>query len=91
LNSGKVFLLDIWLGKDPLCVIYPILYDLCLEQNSSVHEVGDVGWVVHFRIRLPPVLRAQWYRLAAKLNTITLNDDKDEVKWKWSTSKKFTV
>jgi hypothetical protein len=92
LNSGKLmsFWLDTWMGKDPLCVAYPILYDLCLKQNSSVCEVAAAGWVVHFKIRLPPVLRDQWYELAAKLNTITLKDDKDEVRWKWSSSKKFT-
>jgi hypothetical protein len=36
LNNGKLisFWLDVWMGKDPLCVKYPILYDLCLEKTS---------------------------------------------------------
>jgi hypothetical protein len=46
---------------------------------------------LNFRLRLRPILRDLWYELAAKLNTITLNDAKDEVRWKWSTTKRFTV
>jgi hypothetical protein len=36
LNNGKLisFWLDVWMGKDPLCVTYPILYDLYLEKTS---------------------------------------------------------
>jgi hypothetical protein len=46
-NNGRLisFWLDPWLGGDPLCKIYPILYDLCLDQRSYVHEVAKARWV----------------------------------------------
>jgi hypothetical protein len=67
------------------------LYDLCWEQDSSVKEVADADWVLHFRVNLPPILREQWYELAAKLNEVALKDGRDKVRWKWSSSKQFTV
>jgi hypothetical protein len=36
-------------------------------------------------------LRDQWYELASKLNSISLNENKDEVRWRWAASKKFIV
>jgi hypothetical protein len=36
----------------PLCRMYPIIYDLCLDQNSSVQDVATSGWVIRFKIRL---------------------------------------
>jgi hypothetical protein len=46
-NNGRLisFWLDPWLGDDPLCKFYPILYDLCLDQRSYVHEVAKARWV----------------------------------------------
>jgi hypothetical protein len=42
------FLLDPWMGDEAICKMYPILYDLCLDQMSYVHDVVAAGWVVHF-------------------------------------------
>jgi hypothetical protein len=69
LNNGKLisFWLGVWIGNEPLCTTYPILYDLCLEQNNSVYEVAVADGVLNFKIRLPPILRAQWYELAVEL------------------------
>jgi hypothetical protein len=53
--------------------------------------VATADWVLHFKISLPPILRTQWYELTAKLNTISPNDVKDEVRWKWLNMKQFTV
>jgi hypothetical protein len=36
-------------------------------------------------------IRDQWYELATKLNSVQLNEEKDEVYWKWTSSRKFTV
>jgi hypothetical protein len=45
MNNGKLisFWLDPWLGDDPICKTYPILYDLCLDQRNFVHEVAEAG------------------------------------------------
>jgi hypothetical protein len=36
INNGRSISLwlDVWLGDKPLCTTYPILYELCLNQNS---------------------------------------------------------
>jgi hypothetical protein len=81
LNDGNSisFWLDTWLRSTILCTSYPALYDLCREQDSSVKEVADADWVLHFRVSLPPILREQWYELAAKLNEVALKDGRDKV------------
>jgi hypothetical protein len=43
------------------------------------------------KIRLPPVIRDQWYILAQKLNEVVLNEEQDKVIWKWSATRKFTI
>jgi hypothetical protein len=77
-------------GK-PICMEYPILYELALNQNCSVHDMVGTEWVDQFRIRLPPLVRKQWYHLAARLNRVSLNDEKDKATWKWTPNKDFSV
>jgi hypothetical protein len=92
-NNGMSisFWLDKWTGDKTLCLKFSVLYDLALNQGCTVKEVTDRGWVVSFRNSLPPVIRHQWYMLAAHLNSIQLNNEKDRPIWKWTKSKKFSV
>jgi hypothetical protein len=41
INSGRLvsFWLDPWMNEKPLCTSYPVLYDLCMNQRSSVRGV----------------------------------------------------
>jgi hypothetical protein len=41
-----------------------LLYEICLNQNNSVSDVGNNGWVIQFKVTLPPIVRDQWYELA---------------------------
>jgi hypothetical protein len=93
LNNGKLisFWKHSWLGYNPLCTIYPIMYDLCLDHNCSVADVANKGWVIDFKVRLHGIVREQWYCLAATLNNVRLNEDRDAPFWKWSNKKVFTV
>jgi hypothetical protein len=50
-----------------------------MNQNSSIHDVAMEDWVVQFKVRLPPLIREQWYDLDDKLNNVTLNKYKDKV------------
>jgi hypothetical protein len=57
MNGKKVsFWLDPWLDDKPLCLSYPILYELCLNQGSSVYEVKRTEWVIQFRTRLQGII-----------------------------------
>jgi hypothetical protein len=91
LNNGKhiSFWKDIWLGDKPLCISYPVLFDLCVHQNCSVYEAAQNDWVINFKSKLHGILRDQWYHLAATLNTVILNGEQDKPFWKWTPSKSF--
>jgi hypothetical protein len=39
--------------------------------------------------RIHGLIRDQWYELAARLNEVDLNDEKDKVVWKWITIERF--
>jgi hypothetical protein len=92
-NNGKLlsFWLDIWLDDIPLSQRYPALYELCLNQSSSVFDVWKEEWVIKFRVRLHGLLRDQWYALAARLNAVPMNEEANVVIWKWSANKHFSV
>jgi hypothetical protein len=92
-RDGKMvsFWMDSWLEDKPLCVLYPILFDLCRNPKSSVSEMKENEWVVPFRIILPPIVRDQWYELAGKLNYVNLEGGKDIPIWNWTASRKFSV
>jgi hypothetical protein len=85
------FYLDIWLDDIPLCQRYLVLYELCLNQTSSVYDMWKDEWVISFRVRLHGLLRDQWYTLASRLNTMPMNEKADEVIWMWSANKQFSV
>jgi hypothetical protein len=93
LNNGSLinFWKDVWLGDNPLCLTYPVLFDLCMEQNCSIFVVAQKGWVLGFKVRLHGVVRDQWYCLVAALNNVILTGEVDASIWKWSPKKKFTV
>jgi hypothetical protein len=57
-NNGKMmsFWRDLWTGDMPLCRKYPILFDLCENQDCSVYDVAREGLVIRFKVRLPPAL-----------------------------------
>jgi hypothetical protein len=78
-NNGESisFWLDRWTRDKPLCLKFPVLYDLTLNQGCTVRNIAERGWVVPFSINLPTIIRQQWYMLAVHLNSIQLNNEKD--------------
>jgi hypothetical protein len=92
-KNGKLtsFWLDSWLGVNPLCLMYLILYELCTDKTCSMYQVRQRDWVLNFSIRLPGVIRWQWYDLAHKLNQAVLSEDDDLSLWRWTASKQFSV
>jgi hypothetical protein len=93
INDGKMisFWLDHWLGDEPICKKFHIMFELVVNQKCFVHKVAYIDWVIQFKIRLPPIIRDQWYRLATMLNEVNLNDGRDMVRWKWTPNKQFFV
>jgi hypothetical protein len=54
--NGKLisFWLDTWMGEKPLCMIYPVLYELAIHKDASVFDIYSRDWVIQFSVRLPP-------------------------------------
>jgi hypothetical protein len=48
IKDGRLisFWLDVWLDENPLCLQYPILFDLCVNKNCSVYDIAQANWVV---------------------------------------------
>ena len=40
-NNGQstLFWEEPWLKEKPLCILHPVLYDLCLDKKISIHSV----------------------------------------------------
>jgi hypothetical protein len=53
-NNGEAvsFWLDPCLDEILLCQKYSMLFELTMNQNCSVKEVEEKGWVIQFKIRL---------------------------------------
>jgi hypothetical protein len=82
-NGKKIsFWMDQWLEDNPLYITYPILFYLCLDQASSIHEVASEGWVIKFKCHIQGLITEQWYEFARKVNIVTLSQDNDQAIWK---------
>jgi hypothetical protein len=53
-NNGRSvsFWKDLWIEDKPLCLAYPVLFDLCSNKKCSVYEIAQNDQVVPFKIRL---------------------------------------
>jgi hypothetical protein len=48
--------LDTWLGDKPICVVAPVIFDLCVEKEITVHQLLRNGGQIQFDRWLPPIL-----------------------------------
>jgi hypothetical protein len=81
---------DHWLGKEPLSVKYPALYNLVRKKNMSVAQVlGTTPLNVSFRRALIGVNWDNWLCLVRSVLEVNLNNLRDS--FRWTTSKKFSV
>jgi hypothetical protein len=81
---------DLWLGKEPLSIKYPALYNLVRKKNMSVAQVlGTTPLNVSFRRALVGVNWDNWLCLVRRVLEVNLNNLRDF--FRWTTSKKFSV
>ena len=86
MNNGKLTLFweDPWLYNKPLCVVAPILYDLCHDKLASVYHVLTVDGRLNFRRWLPPILFENWINILGDVYKFSFDNIDDVVTWKWS-------
>ena len=51
---------DTWISDKPLCILYPVLFDLCVNKNISVFNFLTINGQVQFSRWLPSLLFEQW-------------------------------
>jgi len=61
-KNGKNTILwtDSWLGDKPLCLTYPVLYDLCSDKDITIFDFLRKNGQIRFSRRLPPILFSSW-------------------------------
>lgn len=82
---------------DPWCVLvslkdkFPDLYEICREQNKSVAYLAERDWCLNFRRWLDESAQNHLRQLRDLITPCALAARKDESKWLWAKSGKFTV
>jgi hypothetical protein len=82
---------DSWCSTSPLKDMFPVLFDICNEQNITVAGAADMGWRFSYRRWLTPDLIIQEAGLLQLMNQINLTQENDYPRWKWSKNGCFTV
>jgi hypothetical protein len=89
-GSQTRFWEDLWLGKEPLSVKYPALYNLIKKKNMSVAQVlSTTPLNVSFRRALVGVNLDNWLGLVGNFLEVNLSNLRDS--FRWTASKKFSV
>jgi len=82
---------DSWLGDQPICAKFPILYELSEVKNISVGEFIRKNGLITFRRWLLTILQEQWEVLKQHALATPLSQNQDKVSWKWSQKGIFSV
>jgi hypothetical protein len=82
---------DAWLYNDPLCLLFPILFKLCDQQNIFVHQFISDARPVTFCRWLTDDLSLEWNKIVEDASTIMLDTTQDVVSWKLENSGRFSV
>ena len=91
-NNGKTTLFweDLWLKDKPLCLLYPVIYDLCSDKHISIHYFLSNNAQLHFSRWLPHVLFSSWLNLITEVYCYSFNNSRDTVIWKGNKSASFS-
>jgi hypothetical protein len=71
--------------------MFPVLFDICNEQNITVAEAAAMGWRFSYKRWLSPDLIIQEAGLSQLMTQTHLSQDNDSPRWKWSKKGNFTV
>jgi len=89
-GKGTSFWVDAWLEKKPLCVLHPVLYDLCTDKNISTYQFllrhGQLG----FPRWLTPLLFAEWLGIINDVYQYPFENSRDIPRWDWNKNNTFS-
>jgi hypothetical protein len=89
-GSQTRFWEDLWIGKEPLMVKYPRLYNLVRRKNMTVAQVlSTTPLNVSFRRALEGVNWDNWLCIVTSVMSVSLREHLDS--FKWTANKNFSV
>jgi len=75
---------DIRVDSKPLCVLQPVLFELCTEKNISVQNFLLKNGHITFQRWLSPILFEQWLEIADKVYSFPFTNEADKIRWNWN-------
>jgi hypothetical protein len=84
IGNGKKarFWRDVWIGNYALRVCFPKLFEICNQQEWTVHKVlRDGGLNLTFRRNFRPSHTIEWEDLVVLVEGVSLSQTPDTVKW----------
>ena len=76
---STLFWEDPWIKDKPLCILFRVLYDLCLDKFVSVHQFLSRSAQLQFPRWLPPFLFDSWIRLLNAIYAFPFDNTNDVV------------
>jgi len=90
-GQSTLFWDDPWLHQKPLCILHPVLYDICQDKNISVHTFILKQAQLSFSRWLPPILFDSWVSLIDEIYAYPFANSSDEISWKGGKNGKFST
>ena len=82
---------DPWLHQKPLCLLHPVLYDLCQDKNISVHTFILKQAQLSFTRWLSPFLFDFWISLIDEVYAYPFANIADSISWRGGKGGRFTT
>jgi hypothetical protein len=77
-------------NERPLCETYPVLFDICQEQDITVKDALDKDLIIPFRRTLRGDSLNRWNDIKTFLTSLVLTDNPDSVFWSLNENKLFS-
>jgi hypothetical protein len=88
-GSNTLFWKDTWLFDKPIQLLFPGLFEICLQPDISVAHMKQN--LVRFKRWLVDDLKNGWCEITKKTDGLVLTNDKDVVIWNLGKSGNFSV
>lgn len=82
-GNWTLFWKDTWISQRPLCVLYPVLFDLCEEKNITVYQFLVKDGNLQFTRWLSSLLFEQWMGVIDLVYSFPFGNQDDVILWKF--------
>ena len=82
---------DPWVDNGILRERFPVLYDICQDQDCTVASFVDNDYNLPFRRRLFGELEEQWNWMVCEAKKMPLNENPDAISWSLNSGGRFTT